>query len=65
MKRICDKCKVDMVDDCKVSSMATSLVISRKKKVLFENFGEEVKAAVCPNCGLVDLYVENYKSFSQ
>ena len=37
--------------------------ISKKRKGLFNNVSVKHKAAVCPSCGYVAFYIDEYKEF--
>lgn len=67
MSRICQQCQTEMVEDCSVSVEfdISGIVVTQKRKGLFKNVSEKVKAAVCPNCGNVSFYVEDFKKFNQ
>jgi hypothetical protein len=54
-----------MVKDCKVTveeGVLYGLKI-KKKKGLFSKVSAKPKAAICPICVYVALYIENYKGF--
>lgn len=65
MSRICQQCQTEMIEDCDVSVEfdVSGIAITQKRKGLFKNVYESTKAAVCPNCGNVSLYVEDFKKF--
>jgi hypothetical protein len=54
-----------MVKDCKVTVEEGVLygLKRKKKKGLFSKVSAKPKAAICPICGYVALYIENYKGF--
>lgn len=62
--RECIRCKTEMVEDLNIrdSSQFTSLIIT--KGVLGRNFGK-VKAAVCPGCGEISIYLEDTAKLKQ
>ena len=61
---ICSKCKTDMIDDCDVTGyMGVEIMITKKRKGLFNNSKDIVKACVCPNCGNIEFYIKNYGDF--
>jgi uncharacterized OB-fold protein len=64
MKRICNQCNSEMVDNCSVSVEGAlyGIRIKRRGKGLFNSVSSVPKAAVCPNCGTVVFYVEDYKN---
>lgn len=65
MKNICAKCKIEMVGNCNVTAYGNNKVmVSKKTKGFFIDVYDDVKAAVCPTCGCVAFYIENFKSFS-
>jgi hypothetical protein len=53
-----------MIDDCKVNVQGGmyGLKISRKKG-LFTSVSANPKAFVCPNCGYVALYIDEFREF--
>ena len=60
MKKICNQCQTQMIEDCKVESFG-GITISNKGKGFFNKMYGIPKAAVCPNCGCVIFYIDNYK----
>lgn len=54
-----------MMKDCgvNVEGGMYGIKIFKKSKGLFNKVSDKTKAAVCPNCGYVALYIENYKQF--
>ncbi|MCM3704733.1 MULTISPECIES: hypothetical protein [Cytobacillus] len=66
MKRMCNQCQTEMITDCRatVESDLAGIKISQKRKGLFKNVSAKAKAAVCPNCGNVSFYVEDYQVFN-
>ncbi len=67
MKKICNNCQSEMIGDCsvKVEDGAFSFKITQKGKGFFNNVSAVPKAAICPNCGNVAFYVEEYKQFKR
>jgi len=67
MKRICNQCQTEMIDDCKVTVEGdiSGIKISQKGKGLFNKVSAKPKASICPNCGFVALYIDNFKEFKQ
>ncbi|MGN9162765.1 hypothetical protein [Clostridium sulfidigenes] len=67
MKRICNQCNCEMVDNCSfnVEGALYGIRIKRKGKRLFSSVSEVPKAAVCPNCGSVMFYIENYEDLTK
>lgn len=61
----CNQCQSEMVKDCgvQVEGGMYGVKIVKKGKGLFNKVSEKTKAAVCPNCGYVALYIDNYKDF--
>jgi hypothetical protein len=61
----CNHCQTEMVSDCQVSVEGDfyGIKISKKGKGLFKKVSAKPKAAVCPNCGYVAFYVNEYKQF--
>ena len=56
--RECIRCKTEMVEDLNIrdSGQLTSLIIV--KGTFGKTFGK-VKAAVCPSCGEISIYLED------
>jgi len=54
-----------MVTDCgvNVEGVMYGIKIFKKSKGLFNKVSEKPKACVCPNCGYVAFYIDNYKKF--
>lgn len=68
MKRICNQCQTEMIDDCEVNvqgHIMAGVHIKKSFKGLFNNASDIVEAAVCPNCGCVVFYIDNYKDFAR
>lgn len=67
MKRICNQCETEMINDCKVNVEydLSGITISQKRKGLFKNVSAKTKASVCPNCGYVAFYIDEYKEFNK
>lgn len=67
MKRTCSQCQTEMIKDCKVSVEydVSGITISQKRKGLFNSVSAKTKAAVCPNCGFVALYIDEYEKFTK
>jgi ssDNA-binding Zn-finger/Zn-ribbon topoisomerase 1 len=61
----CIQCQSEMVSDCRVTVEGdlAGIKISKKGQGLFKKVTAKTKAAVCPNCGYVSFYVEDYKDF--
>lgn len=62
MKRICNQCQTEMIDECKVNVLGemNGIKISQKKG-LFNCVSANPKASVCPNCGYVAFYIDNFQ----
>ncbi|MEG0330071.1 MAG: hypothetical protein RR537_05680 [Longicatena sp.] len=63
--RICIRCQSEMVEDygLKIESFSAGVApvkLSRGQGVLSESVGN-IKLAICPNCGEISLYIEDYK----
>lgn len=58
--RKCLRCGTEMVEDCGVrqSDNACGIVITDSER-FFAKTVARLKAAVCPECGEVSLYIEN------
>jgi hypothetical protein len=67
MKKICNQCQTEMIENCKVNVQygAYGITIKKKGKRLFSGVSAEPKAAVCPNCGCVILYIDDYEEFKE
>jgi hypothetical protein len=67
MRRICNQCQTDMIEDCKVNVEGGmyGIKISQKGKRMFNSVSAKPKAAICPNCGYVAFYIDEYKEFSK
>jgi hypothetical protein len=67
MKKICNQCQTEMIEDLTVNVEYDMSGISIKKKVkgLFKNISAKPKAAVCPNCGCLIFYIDNYEEFNK
>ena len=67
MKRICNQCQTEMIEECKVTVEGdlSGIKISQKGKGLFNNISAKTKAAVCPDCGNITFYIDEYKKFKK
>ncbi|MCB2340238.1 hypothetical protein [Clostridium estertheticum] len=67
MKRICNQCQAEMIDDCSVNVELSmyGIMIKKKGKGLFNSVSAKTKAGVCPNCGCVVFYIDEYKDFAK
>jgi hypothetical protein len=56
-----------MIDECKVTVEAdiSGIKISQKGKGLFNSISAKPKASVCPNCGYVAFYIDDFKKFNR
>lgn len=65
MKRLCSHCQSEMIIDCKVNVEGGmyGIKISKKRSGLFNKTSAKPKAAVCPKCGYVALYIDEFESF--
>ena len=65
LKLKCNQCQSEMITDCGVSVEADTygLRIFKKSKGLFNKVSGKPKASVCPNCGYLAFYIENFKEF--
>ncbi|MCM3387858.1 nucleic acid-binding protein [Ureibacillus chungkukjangi] len=61
----CNHCQSELIKNCEVNVEGGlyGVKIIKKKKGLFNNVSEKTKAAVCPSCGYVAFYIDNYKEF--
>ena len=67
MRRTCAQCKTEMIEDCTVSVEGAryGIKISKKGKGLFNRISAKPKASVCPNCGFVAFYIDEFRAFDQ
>ncbi len=65
--RTCNQCQTQMIEDCNVNVDGTAygIKIIQKRKGIFNNVSAKPKAAVCPNCGYVALYIDEFREFHQ
>lgn len=64
MNRICTQCDTQLVEDCEVHVKGAMYGLKIKKPGrFFSKASAEAKAAVCPKCGLVQLYVDQPNAF--
>ena len=56
-----------MILDCHVhvEGGMYGIKISKKRNGLFNKVSAKPKAAVCPSCGYVSFYIDEYKKFSE
>lgn len=52
-----------MIENCKVESFGGITISKKVKGVIFNTVYGRPKAALCPNCGCVVLFIDNYKDF--
>ena len=67
MKRVCHQCQTEMIEDCKVNVEGGmyGIKISQKGKGIFNRVSAKPKASVCPNCGYVAFYIEEFREFNK
>ncbi|MGG0284705.1 nucleic acid-binding protein [Peribacillus butanolivorans] len=67
MKKICSQCQTEMIEDCAVNVQggAYGITIRQKRKGIFNSVSAKPKASVCPNCGYVAFYIDEYREFSK
>ncbi|WP_313890924.1 nucleic acid-binding protein [Psychrobacillus sp.] len=67
MRMKCNQCQSEMIADCRVNVEGAryGIKIIKKGKGLFSNVSAKPKAAVCPNCGYVSFYIDEYEQFKQ
>lgn len=63
--RKCYRCGSTMLEECglKICSVMTGVapvLLSKGQGIMSEELGK-VKVAVCPKCGEISLYTDNYK----
>jgi ssDNA-binding Zn-finger/Zn-ribbon topoisomerase 1 len=63
----CNLCQTEMIKDCGVNVQydLTGITISKKGTGFFNKVTAKTKAAVCPNCGYVALYIDDYEKFKE
>ena len=56
-----------MIEDCKVNveSGVYGIKISQKGKGIFNSVSAKPKASVCPNCGYVAFYIDEFREFNK
>jgi uncharacterized protein (DUF2225 family) len=62
-KMKCNQCQTDMIKDCDVDT-GYGIKIKKKKKGFLNIASAVPNAAVCPNCGYVAFYIDEYREFS-
>ncbi len=67
MKRICSQCQTEMIEDLAVAVEydLSGITIRQKREGFFKSITAKAKAAVCPNCGNLLFYVDDYAKFSK
>ncbi|KWW15454.1 MULTISPECIES: hypothetical protein [Peribacillus] len=66
MKRLCTHCHADMIEDCQVNVQGGMNGLKIIKKLgLFRSVSAKPKASVCPICGYVALYIEDFSEFNK
>jgi hypothetical protein len=67
MKRMCNQCQAEMIENCsiKLDGALYGIKIKKKGKGLFNSVSAIPKVAVCTNCGSVGLYIDEYKDFAK
>ncbi|WP_285768762.1 nucleic acid-binding protein [Peribacillus sp. SI8-4] len=66
MKRRCNQCHGDMIEDCLVNVQGGMYGLTIIKKMgLLKSVSAKPKASVCPNCGYVALYIEDASEFNK
>lgn len=65
MKKICNLCEGEMIEDCKLESFGGVTISKKGKGLIFNTEYATVKAAVCPNCGCIVLYTDKYVEFTK
>lgn len=56
--RECLRCNTEMVDNLLACAGATDLRLAIMNFGIIKKYSERPKAAVCPKCGYVELYME-------
>ena len=60
--RTCNRCNTEMIEDLGISIEGSRYrvnLVDDERKILFRKTLGRIKAAVCPKCGEISLYVEN------
>ncbi|REB05588.1 nucleic acid-binding protein [Sporosarcina sp. BI001-red] len=67
MKKICNQCQTEMIENCRVSVEGGmyGIKVIQKGKGVFNNVSAKPKAAVCPNCGYVAFYINEFRKFNK
>ena len=67
MKRVCNQCQNEMIENCKVTVEGGmyGIKISQKGKGIFNGVSAKPKASVCPNCGYVAFYIDEFREFNK
>jgi hypothetical protein len=63
--RVCHQCKCEMIEGFDVAVEARYGIKITKGKGIFSEWMEKPKAAICPKCGEVSLYIENIEELSE
>ncbi|QFF98957.1 nucleic acid-binding protein [Psychrobacillus glaciei] len=66
MSKVCNQCQSEMTEGCDVlvEGVMYGIKVKKRRRGLFKSISAKPKAAVCPNCGYVALYINNYEEFS-
>ena len=65
--RTCSRCKTEMIEDLGISIQSSRYrvnLVDDERKLFFQKKLGRIKAAVCPKCGEVSLYVEDVDSLN-
>ncbi len=67
MKRVCNQCQTEMIEDCSVNVERGmyGIKITQKGQGIFNNVSAKPKAAICPKCGYVAFYIDEFKEFKK
>lgn len=65
--KVCAQCQNEMIDNNKVTveGGVYRIKISRKGRGFFGKKSAKPKASICPKCGYVALYIDEYRQFTE
>lgn len=67
VNRKCCYCKVELIEDCSINVQGGmyGINIIKKRKGLFKKVSAIPKAAICPECGNIQFYIDEYEKFKE
>jgi predicted nucleic-acid-binding Zn-ribbon protein len=57
LMRKCIRCETEMIENLKITTLNSAVSIVLKEKHLKPS-AAEIEAALCPNCGYLETYIE-------